>query len=420
MKRLVILILVLMLFLIAPKSNGQSNPDVIIFLVDDAGFGSFSPYNNQVDYTPNIQQLAEQGTLYTRVYHPVAVCVPTRYALLTGYSPTNQPEFFNHLDETRVIDPAIDTLPEQLQNRGYKTSIVGKWQLGDLPEARPEQHGFEYASLTDYIPDSGLLERQYNTHYQTISGLEFIRQTPQNQPLFLLMAYTAPHTPHYPFWDGVTDKGLYADSIYEIDWSIGEILRQVESRQRDTLIVFLSDNGPRQTAWVDSSGQPLVPPGNPYTAYNEDYNDPRRFEGGSSANHFGWEFRQPIYNGQGKLIESTAKNSIYEAGVRVPMIIKWSGGAIGINEDLHTTTDIMKLVLSGQMDSHNRIELYYSNGELGAIVEKRWKYFLSGELYDLEESAEEVHNVSGKYPEIILHFTGQKTYLPSIFSSPVE
>jgi len=440
MKRVMILALVIIcMVVIAPEAKAQPEPpNLIIFILDDAGFGNLSPYNSDVDYTPNIQALADTGTIYERWYTATSWCIPTRYALLTGQAPT--PEMIA-ADPGRKIDPAIVTLPEYLQAAGYATGHFGKWHVtADTTGQDALDAGFDVSYSWSTLPQSpSLYDRVETTKKFTIPTVEWIRQT--NGPFFAYVAFSAPHTPHLGTFEGLTGQGLVADSYYGIDWAIGEILRQVEIEGGldNTLVIVLSDNGPQQPLHIDpATGEALAPPwlGPSWIANYPDVDNPARWEESSGENNYGWLWRPSEYDSNGNRIRPTSKGSIYEQGVRVPAIVKWPVGMshLAADNQLRWTADIYATMLQlagGTMlppvegrsligDGHNQLSIYHHPnwGEgLGALVEARWKYHLTGELYDLDASTEEVDDVSGQYPEVVSRLqeqNSQQIYLPII------
>lgn len=431
------IVIVLALFLVMDV-QAQQQPSLIIFILDDAGFGNLSPYNGQVDYTPNIQSLADEGIVYERWYTLTSWCIPTRYALLTGQTPT--PEMIAG-DPDRAIDPDIVTLPEYLRGQGYATGHFGKWHITEDKTGQDAlEAGFDVSYPWPTLPGSSLYDRVETTKKFIVPAAEWIRQA--DRPFFAYIAFSAPHTPHFPTFDGITGQGLVADSYYGIDWAIGEILRQVELRGEldNTMIVVLSDNGPNQPLRTDPAGQALPPPwlGPAWIDSYPDVDNPLRWQEGSGANDYGWQWRPPVNDADGNRVTPTSKGSVYEQGVRVPAIIKWPGDGTPppIDNDLRWTADIyatMPWLIDAstlpQLDGrrlagpgHSRLYLYNhpNQGEgIGAVVEQRWKYnYNTGALYDMDASTEEVEDVSEQNPEIIFKFIGKSIYLPTIFSSP--
>jgi arylsulfatase len=259
-------------------------PNLIVVLLDDAGYGDFSLTGNPTTKTPCLERMAQEGLRFSQFYCASAACTASRYALLTGrnacrsglgrwvISPTDAP--FIHQNEITIADG--------LRLHGYKTAIFGKWHLGTPNEgnhfdtnAFPLAHGFDkYCGLNasaDY-PDVTFYEGpsattnfagiyhvnntnvRYNaalqstfTHRFTDETIQFMHENRQN-PFFIYLAYTLPHLPLYPNseFEGKSLRGTYGDIVEELDASLGRVLDALnkEDLAKNTLVVFTSDNGP--------------------------------------------------------------------------------------------------------------------------------------------------------------------------------
>src|SRR5689334_10121847 len=136
----------LMLMALAPiqAQQGGARPNVVILFTDDMGYGDLSSYGNPTIRTPNLDQLAHDGIRLTSFYASASVCTPSRFGLLTGRYAIRVGLTAALLHDAKVgISAGEVTMAEALKTRGYKTSIVGKWHLGDQPEFNPTKHGFD-------------------------------------------------------------------------------------------------------------------------------------------------------------------------------------------------------------------------------------------------------------------------------------
>lgn len=256
-----------------PVSQGKVNkPNIVILLTDDLGYGDLHCYGNSKFQTPNLDQLAAEGTRFTNYYSGAPSSTPSRATLLTGrYAErVGFPEVVDDLSVNGLESSEI-TLADYLKQNDYATGIVGKWHLGHHPEHMPLRHGFtEFFGIPysfdmwPFHPSPGhpypalpLYDNERVVEYNpavnqmttrlTERALRFIGEHKDN-PFFLYLAYTQPHVPL-----GVSDKfrgksgeGLYADVIMEIDWSVGEIMKALRDNglEENTLVIFTSDNGP--------------------------------------------------------------------------------------------------------------------------------------------------------------------------------
>jgi arylsulfatase A len=290
---------------ISSRAHGASTPNVVLIFCDDLGYGDIGPFGSK-NPTPNLDRMAAEGAKFTSFYVAQAVCSASRAALLSG-SYSNRVSIQGALPpNARVgIHPSETLMPEVFKSRGYATGMVGKWHLGDAPQFLPTRNGFdEYFGLPysndmwprhreSKFPDLPLMEgeqkiefnpdqRKLTTAY-TERAVSFIDRN-KEKPFFLYVAHSMPHVPLFVSdkFEGKTGRGLYADVIAEIDWSVGQILGALKRNGVDgnSLVIFTSDNGP----WLS-------------------YGD----HGGSAG---------PLREG---------KTTTFEGGVRVPCVMRWPG-----------------------------------------------------------------------------------------------
>ncbi len=273
-------------------------PHVVVILVDDMGYGDLGSYNADSRIpTPQLDRLAADGMRFTDAHAAGALCHPSRYGLMTGQLPFRID--YSKWPRERLIDEDRSTLASMLRTQGYRTAMVGKWHLGfdedgyDQPlPGGPVDVGFDsffgIRASTDippyfYIrddrailpPDSEIGANQSGPPWNRIQGafwreggissdldLEAVlpRFTDEavaiieshagkrtNDPLFLYLAYPAPHTPWLPTseFQGATNN-LYGDFMVMVDHMIGRVFRALEKSGMadDTLVIFTSDNGP--------------------------------------------------------------------------------------------------------------------------------------------------------------------------------
>jgi len=243
-----------------------------VILTDDQGYEDAGCYGSPDIDTPNLDRMAAEGVRFTDFYSAAPSCTPSRAALMTGCYP-------QRVSLPNVIGPKSNiginanevTLAEVLKTQGYATACYGKWHLGHHPEFLPTRHGFDDYFGLPYsndmwphhptnkkgYPDLPLIEgvetielnpdQRMLTTWYTERAVAFIEKN-KDRPFFLYVPHNMPHVPLHVSdkFAGKSKRGLYGDVIMEIDWSVGQILGALDrlGLDRDTLVVFTSDNGP--------------------------------------------------------------------------------------------------------------------------------------------------------------------------------
>lgn len=417
-------------------------PNVIIIFMDDLGYADIGPFGAKGYSTPALDRMAQEGRIFTDFYVSQPVCSASRASLLTGCYNVRV-GIFGALNHNALIgiNAAELTLAEVFKQRGYATCCIGEWHLGHHPKFLPTEHGFdEYLGLPysndmwpfhptagDKFPPLPLFEgrvivdaevgpedQKLLTRRFTERAVDFIKRN-KDRPFFLYLAHPMVHVPLFcsPEFEGKTGKGLFADVMAEVDWSVGEILQTVNQMGlgRRTWVIFTSDNGP----WLS-------------------YGD----HAGSAA---------PLREGKG---------TTFEGGVRVPCIMWWPGtipagsvcrepvmtidllptiaGQLGVPLPEHRIDgkDIWPLVIGqpGAKSPHKALFFYWDR-ELQAVRMGKWKLHfphtyrtLGGQpggtggtpvpyrqekielsLFDLENDIGETTNVAAAHPEIVAQIT---------------
>lgn len=293
-------------------------PNIVYIMADDLGWKDVGFHGSDIQ-TPNLDRLAQTGVSLEH-YHAHPWCTPSRAALLTGRYPFRYGLQTIAIPSAATYGLATDEwlLPQALKDVGYETAIVGKWHLGHADRQYwPLQRGFDYQygpilGEIDYFTHSAhdtvdwyrnhelVNEEGYVTTLLGQDAVKLIDAHDPDTPLFLYLAFTAPHAPYQApeealeQYSSITDpnRRAYAAMITVMDEQIGQVVAALERRgMRDnTLIVFQSDNGgPRSaavTGEVDTSGG-MIPADN------------------------------GIYRG--------GKGSLYEGGTRVVALANWPG-----------------------------------------------------------------------------------------------
>jgi arylsulfatase A-like enzyme len=255
--------------------NGKPPNFVLIFL-DDSGWADFRPFGHPAYQTPHVERLAAQGCAFHNFYVTQAICSASRSSLLSGCYPGRTKVFGAIPPRARGLDPKYATIGEVMKARGYRTAVYGKWHIGDQPETRPPARGFDEScglmysnDMWEYHPENPKAWGKYPlqfwengkvtidrvtkehqpmlTTWYTEHAVDFIGRNKSN-PFFLYVPHNMPHVPLFMSekFKGKSGQGVYADVMMEIDWSVGEILKALNTAGLDdnTLVFFSSDNGP--------------------------------------------------------------------------------------------------------------------------------------------------------------------------------
>ncbi len=266
------------LALLLPLVAG-AKPNILFMIADDLGWNDVGYHGSEIK-TPNIDALAKRGMALDR-YYAYPVCSPTRVAIMTGRTPIRQgidspigPNGGMPLDE--------HLLPQTMQAAGYQTFQTGKWHLGlECVASHPYSRGFDHAyghlgPAVDYFShvwNGGLdwqrngkvvREEGYSTDLITNEEVKLIKERDKAKPMFLYVAFNAPHTPlqatdkYLDRYAGGSisnpNRKLFAAMVSAVDDGVGEILDTIESEgiADDTLVVWVSDNGGNENAGADN------------------------------------------------------------------------------------------------------------------------------------------------------------------------
>ncbi len=364
-------VLLALVVLAAPALAAEPLPNFVILFADDLGYGDTSAYGARALKTPGIDRLAREGIRFTDAHSAAATCTPSRYAMLTGeYAFRRKGTGVLPGNAALIIEPGRATLAGILQRAGYRTAVVGKWHLGLGPSGGPDWNGeiapgpgeigFDYSFIMpatgDRVPtvyvegrrvvgldprdpiqvsyekpignwptgrdNPGLLRmRPSHGHDMTIvngisrigwmtggtaalwkdeemadvftsRALKFIEAN-RSRPFFLFFALHDPHVPRapHPRFAGRTSLGPRGDAILQADWCAGQVLAALDrlGLARNTLVILTSDNGP---------------------VVDDGYQD-------DAAARLGRHTPGGALRG--------GKYSNFEAGTRVPFIVRWPG-----------------------------------------------------------------------------------------------
>jgi arylsulfatase A-like enzyme len=250
-------------------------PNVVLIFADDLGYGDLGSYGARDLATPHLDRLAREGVRFTDFYAVANTCSPSRAALMTGRYPPRTGVNAVLLHDTPEGLPLDEiTIAELLRDAGYRTAMIGKWHLGNTDEFMPWNQGFSEffgvphsndeknffvydgrRRLPETVDQSQLIRRY------TDRALDFLdRAARAGEPFFLYVAHNAPHVPLYPSdgFAGRSRRGTFGDVVEELDASVGELLAKLQALgiERNTLVIFTSDNGPwlAMRDWGGSAG----------------------------------------------------------------------------------------------------------------------------------------------------------------------
>ena len=316
-------------------------PNLILILADDLGYGDLGVTGSKQIPTPHIDSLAASGVRFTNAYVSSCVCAPSRAGLMTGKHQAS----FGFRDNLAPVQPGHDpefvglplnqtTLAQSLKPLGYTTGLIGKWHLGELPKFSPLQRGFDefwgyLGGAHDYFKAEAGGEKTmagplvcnykqpapltYLTDDEGDECVDFIRRH-KDRPFFLYASFAAPHTPMQATEEDlkrfaqIEDKvrRTYCAMVYRLDQNVGKILDEVRTLgiERDTFVVFLSDNG-----------------------------------GPSAPGMSNGSVNAPLRGG---------KTTVLEGGIRVPMFFKWPASLpLGVaKNEMVSSLDILPTFLA--------------------------------------------------------------------------
>jgi arylsulfatase A-like enzyme len=440
---------------IAPSciTDGGSNnkPNIIYIMADDMGYADLSCYGSQYIKTPNIDKLAAEGIKFTQHYAGTSVCAPSRCSLITGMTTGHcQVRGNKQWDPYGQLPLAENTttIGTLLKSAGYNTALIGKWGLGvEGSSGDPNKSGFDYFygyycqvhahnHFPEFLFENGQKVYTRNkvrwvtdsTHWtkgwgsvatekvdfsldlMTEKALRFIEEN-KHQPFFL---YFSPVTPHdngeaepgkrhsdVPSFEPYTEmpwteseKG-YAAMVTFFDGSVGKIIEKIKEAglEKNTIILVTSDNG------GDGPG---------------------------------------FFHGQGNLPLRGNKRDLYEGGIRVPMVVRWTGkikpasitthasafwdfmptvcelAGIAAPENIDGISYLPSLLGKSQKEHESLYFEFHEQGGKQAIIKGEWKCIrlnmnrpenLKVELYNLKDDPSEKTNLADQFPEKVSELT---------------
>jgi arylsulfatase A-like enzyme len=413
-----------------------TRPNFIFVFADDLGWGDLGCYGNRQIKTPNLDELAKEGILFTQFYVSGSVCSPSRAAIMTGHFPARH-GIHGHFSTARSnqargmpnwLDPAVPTVTKLLTAAGYATGHFGKWHLGSGQGApTPGEYGIdEYCTADSNGPQLTGRDDPYFRAKSTAQivdrTIDFIEKN-RYKPFYVNVWTLLPHATLHPTNEqmkpyeryaprGVPYKGvkqIYYASVSDLDHQIGRLIKKIDELglADNTLIAFSSDNGP------------------------EDF-----------------DIRNAVHSGIGSTGPFRGrKRSLYEGGIRMPFIVRWANhvpagsvdntsivagvdwlpticrlAGVTLPDGLSLDGEDMSSTLLGKPKQRAKSLMWQwrfrifgdttNKSPMLAIRDGKWKLLMNPdrsriELYDIAGDPTELDNVAHQHPEIVKRLSVQ-------------
>ena len=412
------------------------HPNIIVLLADDLGWGDLSCYRGKVP-TPQLDAMAREGTRFTQFYVASPICSPSRAALITGQFPArwNITSFLQTrkgnrgCEQVDFLSTNAPSLPRALKAAGYATAHIGKWHLGggrDVTNApgfaaygydlgygtyeSPEPHQDLTATNWIWSPQDKV-KRWERTRWMVDQTLAFLRAHP-NQPCFVNLWLDDVHAPWIPSQEVQDDTAQRGDTrknlrpvLIETDRQIGRLLSALREMRlaTNTLLLFLGDNGP-------------LPP------FNQERTAGLR---GSKLSLYEGGVREPLIAWWPGRIPAgrVDSNTVLAAVDFLPMLTKIAGAKMP--DGIHFDGEQLNAAFFGQSLERSK-PLFWEYGRNTnsfafpgiprnrspnvALREANWKLLVNAdgtgpELYDLAHDPNETHDLSRTHPDLTARLT---------------
>ncbi len=418
----------------AAVSSSPPRPNLVLLLADDLGYGDLGSYGGKDVPTPQLDRLAREGIRFTDAYVTCPACAPSRLSIMSGAYPQWFGMTWNDDRSAHKLPAEQKLLPELLRAAGYRTASIGKWNLVRPADTvfdevhhyiewesdyLPQPDGHYIGSLATKSPGFASSKTQgwgpardsdeYLSDRLARLASEFIARQSPATPFFLSVGFNAVHSP----WQGRTrDRArfahlplevqqLYASMLASLDDAVGHILATLRERglEENTLVVFLSDNGP-------AKGGPHIEGWKP-----------------------DWPRGLTVVGSAGPL--RGAKTDLFEGGIREPLLVRWPAqlraragttfrapviandllptfcAAAGVSIPATNRTDGVNLLpfLRGDRTDAPHDTLYWKIKSATALRRGDWKLVMlapafTPQLYNLAEDLGEQHDVSARHPAL--------------------
>jgi arylsulfatase A len=399
-------------------------PNVVVIFIDDMGYGDIGPYGATKQRTPHLDRMAKEGMKLTSFY-AAPVCSVSRAQMMTGcYGARVSVPGVYFPGQSVGLNPSEVTVAERLKEKGYATQMVGKWHLGDQPDFLPTRQGFDHYLGIPYSND--MLKKSADTKLPVVpllrdekivelmdgdaqtrlveiytkEAVDFIGRN-KDKPFYLYFAHNAVHTPIHPgaAFAGKSQNGRFGDWVEEVDWSVGQVLDALRSQglDKDTLVVFTSDNGPWLIKGTDGGSAGPLRGGKGST-----------WEGGMREPTIAWW--------PGHVPAGSVNDAVAGTIDLLPTFVSLAGGAVPASPVIDGR-DITPILLGQSKESAREAHYYFSGYDLQAVRQGRWKLALAPQpdgmgkqaakvpaglrLYDLDGEIGEQTDVAAQHPEIV-------------------
>jgi arylsulfatase A-like enzyme len=469
----------------------QRPPNIVLILADDLGYNDVSLNGGGVAGgavpTPNINAIAHEGVTFTNGYAGNATCAPSRAAIMTGryatrfgfeftpapvafmklistyYQGTHKAIFHSELVSQvpplaqQAVPTSEITMPQLLKTRGYHTMFLGKWHLGETPQAAPNARGFDESlgflagasmylrkndpqaenSYQDFDPIDKFLwanlsfavinngsRRFYPTEYMTdYLGDEAVKaiNANRNRPFFIYLAFNAPHTPlqalksDYDALPQIQDHRLrvYGAMVRALDRNVGQVLDalRADGLEQNTLVFFTSDNG-----GANYIGLPDI--NRPYRGWKATF-----FEGGIHVPFF---MKWPA---------KIRAGTIYPLPVAHVDMFSTAAGAAGAATPTDRVMDGVNVLpfIAGASAGSPHGTLFWRSGPDKTVLDGTWKLQIDDKpnktwLFNLKDDPTEHHNLAEGDPQqvqalmkVLAQIDSQqaKPLWPSLLEGPI-
>ncbi|MBB6050113.1 sulfatase-like hydrolase/transferase [Armatimonas rosea] len=407
--------------------GATQKPNIVLIFIDDMGYGDIGPFGSTKNRTPNLDKMAREGMKLTSFY-AAPVCSVSRAQVLTGCygARVSIPGVF-FPGEKNGLNKDEHTVAELLKDQGYATMCIGKWHLGDQPEFLPTRHGFDHyfgfpysndmlkkakggtQPVVPLLRDDKVIElltgeeQSRLTERYTDEAIKFITDN-QKKPFFLYLPHTAIHTPIHPGaqFRGKSANGRVGDWVEEVDWSVGRVRETLAKLglDKNTLVIFTSDNGPWLTQGKDSGeAGPL--------------------RGGKGSTWEGGVREPTLVAWPGKIAPGSTSDAVAGTIDFLPTFVQLAGGTVPTDRKIDGK-DIAPLLLGKTKQSPHEARYYFNGYQLQAVRSGPWKLAIapqsegmgkagatvaasleSPRLYNLDTEIGERTDVAAAHPEIV-------------------